>query len=70
MGVKSTITLTREEAEKKYVELMQREEARRFRAQAAYMDKSELEFELERLDDKLSYSGESFNNYLIVPDKD
>lgn len=68
MGVKSTVELTREAAEDKYVELMQKHEARRFRAQAVAMDKDELENELERLDDKLA-GGESFNNYLITRER-
>lgn len=69
MGVKSTVHLSREEAEQKYVELKQKHEARRFKAQAAFMDNRELESELESLSDKLAYEtygGEGFDNFLIV----
>lgn len=66
MGVKSTVILTREEAEKKYVDLKLKDESlvRTLRAEAAQMGEVQLENELETLNDKQA-GGEGFENYLI-----
>lgn len=64
MGVKSTVTLTREEAEEKYVDLYTEMNRRRIRAQAVAMDDKELEDVLEEWNDKAK-GGEGFENYLI-----
>ena len=68
MGVKSTTTLTRQEAENKYVDLMKNNPAtlRRWRAQAVLMTDKELEDELERLNDATFEDGQGgFDNYSI-----
>lgn len=66
MGVKSTRTLSRAEAEALYVRLRMNEPdiERQFRAEAASMDNQELENKLEEIHDRQA-GGESFNNYLI-----
>jgi len=70
MGVKSTIRLTRADAEAKYVELRLTDPAvhRQFRSQAVCMDSTELENELEKLNDR-NHGGEGFENYWIVADE-
>lgn len=65
MGVKSTIELTRKEAEEKYVSLVKDDITRKILACAVSMDERQLENELERLNDKL-HDGEGFENYLIL----
>lgn len=66
MGVKSTTTLTRQAAEDKYVEM----KTDRARAKAYRLSNSQLEAELERLNDKAvdeltGTPGGGFDNYLI-----
>ena len=65
MGVKTTIDLPRDTAEQKYVELRLDGIKRRLRAEAAAMDKSDLEDVLERLND-IAHGGEGFQNYCIT----
>jgi len=67
MGVKSTVTLSRNSAESKYITYKQEAMVRMLRAQAVLMSDKELEDELERLND-LAWDGEGFDNYLIVSD--
>ena len=66
MGVKSTRTLTRDEAVKKYVDLKMEDDKlrRQFQAEAVLMGTVELENELERLNDA-ARGGEGFENYSI-----
>ena len=64
MGVKSTRTLTRREAESRYVYLRSEEMERELRAEAVRLDNHELARELEHLNDK-SRGGEGFENYTI-----
>lgn len=66
MGVKSTRTLTRDEAVKKYVDLKMEDDKlrRQFQAEAILMGTVELENELERLNDA-ARGGEGFENYSI-----
>lgn len=60
MGVKSTVELTRDQAEMKfrslYAELL-----------GITMDNSQLEAALERMNDR-AHGGEGFENYIIVDD--
>jgi hypothetical protein len=66
MGVKSTITLTREEAEKKYAELkIELSEKRRLRSEACLLEDIELENILEEMNDMVN-DGEGFENYSII----
>lgn len=66
MGVKSTVYLTREEAERKFVELyMQRKKLQqKARAKAVMLSDTELEDKLEIWNDE-AHDGEGFENYLI-----
>lgn len=69
MGVKSTMTISRDRAERMYVEFKARLLDRQFRSQAVAMTDTELEDELERLNDEY-YSreygdGGGFDNYII-----
>jgi len=64
MGVKSTITLTREEAEEKYIYLKQDLMKRKLRSEAVGMEDEELEDILCEMNDKAS-GGEGFENYSI-----
>jgi hypothetical protein len=63
MSVKSTISLTRDEAEKKFNELYFRLNPHSL-ILSRYSDK-ELEDELEKMNDEVSYNGEGFENYKI-----
>lgn len=67
MGVKSTVRLTRRQAEDAWVALRLRDEdlSREFRAEAVIMGTVELEDKLEALNDKVK-GGEGFENYLIL----
>jgi hypothetical protein len=64
MGVKSTVTLTREEAERKYFELMLEHARRQIRASTVPLDNKTLEDVLEVLNDA-AHDGEGFENYII-----
>lgn len=66
VSVKSTRTMTRAEAESKYVDLRLNDASvlRMLRAEAVAMDDVELENVLERLNDA-SHGGEGFENYSI-----
>ena len=64
MGVKSTVPLTRSEAESKYVDLKIEAAKRQLRSEAALLDDKELEDVLEELNDKQA-GGEGFENYVI-----
>lgn len=66
MGVKSTVTLSRQDAMEKYVELKIRADDLRHKlmVEAYAMPKRVLEDELESLNDLLN-DGEGFENYLI-----
>ena len=55
MGVKSTVLLTREEAEKKYMDLT---------GMGTHVDNKALESALETMNDLL-HDGEGFENYII-----
>jgi hypothetical protein len=69
MGVKSTIDLTRDEAESRLVDLfldIQMEKVRFIlRGHVAQMDNTDLEDQLEDLNDERA-GGEGFENYRIV----
>lgn len=65
MGVKSTVRLTRDEAEQKYVDLNEVKILRQLKSIAVAMDDEELENTLESLNDKAN-DGEGFENYLIT----
>jgi hypothetical protein len=66
MGVKSTVTLTRNAAEDLYVSLVTQQDhwRRKFRAEAAMMDDVTLENKLERINDEVN-GGEGYDNYSI-----
>jgi hypothetical protein len=68
MGVKSTQSLSREEAEKLYVELRMKDPdfIRQVRVEAVQMDSTSLEEALESMSDKAN-GGEGFKNFLITP---
>lgn len=67
MGVKSTVELTRAEAEAKYVDLVEQLRRRMTRAEAVMLDDRRLEDLLEAMNDALN-DGEGFDNFAIVPD--
>ena len=64
MGVKSTVTLTREEALDKFVDLQARANADGIRRFASFMSDTILEDVLERMNDEAN-DGEGFENYVI-----
>ncbi|AXQ69916.1 hypothetical protein HOU03_gp352 [Caulobacter phage CcrSC] len=72
MGVKSTVRLSRQEAEERYVRLKLEDQAlaRSFRAEAVMMTDTQLEDVLERLNDdryRDEYGSSSgYDNYLIT----
>lgn len=65
MGVKSTIQLTREQAEQKYLYLLLDAAQKRLRRDIAELDNSALEAKLEIMNDS-AHDGEGFENYTIV----
>lgn len=65
MGAKSTMELTRVEAERKYVYLYEEIMRRHIKAQAVGYTNTELESVLERMNDEIN-DGEGFMNYLII----
>lgn len=67
MGVKSTVTLKRADAEEKYVKMMleRPEFKRKFRSEAAGMSERDLEWALERLNYE-AHDGEGFENYIVT----
>lgn len=65
MGVKSTVTLTREEALDKFVDLQAKVNADGIRRFADFMSDSILEEVLERMNDE-AHDGEGFENYVIM----
>jgi len=67
MGVKSTVYLTRREAEERYVDLRFEEIRRYLRAETVLQSNEELEIALERLNDAAK-GGEGFENYTIEAD--
>lgn len=64
MGVKSTILLTRPEAEARLVQFRLEREESRIREEAAMISDEALECWLERLSD-LKGGGEGFENYRV-----
>lgn len=68
MSVKSTRTLSRQDAEERYVELRIEPVVQQIRAairvEAASKSDQDLEDDLERLNDA-AHAGEGFENYLI-----
>lgn len=65
MSVKSTRSLTRNEAEEKYIDLWVEKNKRMIRTQAVILSNVELEDILEEWNDEL-HDGEGFENYLIT----
>lgn len=65
MGVKSTVTLTRDVAIERYVELVLPQYRRRLRAQATGMSNKQLEDTLEKMNDERA-GGEGFENYIVT----
>ena len=66
MGVKSTITLTRKDAERKFVYLKQEIGKKQLEREASIYSDKNLERTLEQLNDFNHDSGEGFENYLII----
>ncbi len=64
MGVKSTVTLTREEAIARYVRLLIETKERELAATAMLMSNRVLEDVLETVNDEY-HDGEGFENYMI-----
>lgn len=64
MGVKSTMYLTRQQAEEKFLDLYIRLKGHKIRAKAAKLSDQELEDKLERWNDRAN-DGEGFENYII-----
>ena len=64
MGVKSSITLTRQEAIDKGVDLLIETQRRKFEAMFVGMSNRELEDKLEEMNDA-AHDGEGFENYII-----
>jgi hypothetical protein len=64
MGVKSTITLTREEADNKFADLREDYYRRLAKSEAALLTDTELEDKLMQLNDD-AHDGEGFENYRI-----
>lgn len=67
MGVKSTVKLTRAQANERYVDLKVEGYRRALRAEAAMLPEGELEDVLAEMNDAAK-GGEGFENYRIVPD--
>jgi hypothetical protein len=67
MGVKSTYTMTRKQAEECYVLFKMRdmEIRRKLRAEAALLSDEALEYILMKMNDE-AHGGEGFENYTIV----
>jgi hypothetical protein len=67
MGVKSTVDLTRQQAEEKFVDLtLETSDVKRYiRAAAVMLDDTELERQLMIMNDKRA-GGEGFDNYNII----
>lgn len=65
MGVKSTTVLKREAAEDLYLSLKAEQKTRKWKAQAVKMTDSQLEDELERLNDATYADGSGYDNYVI-----
>ncbi len=65
MGVKSTVDLTREQAEEKYIELRLVRVKRQLKAEAVLFSNHELETIIEQMSDSAN-EGEGFENYNIV----
>lgn len=68
MSIKSTVKLTRDEAERKYVGLLTRYTNRSYVMEmwVKGLDDRELESNLEEMNDQVN-QGEGFENYRIVP---
>jgi ribosomal protein L29 len=64
MGVKSTVTLTRQDAMQRLVELKLEDLRLMFEAQVQTMSNTEIEDELETTNDRVK-GGEGFENYMI-----
>lgn len=67
MGVKSTVTLTREAAEERYVDLFAKINAKDLKRQARVLSDKELEVILMQWND-VAAGGEGFENYRIQGD--
>lgn len=64
MGVKSTVSLTREEAERRYVNLLLDDSRSRLELAVQALSNTVLENALEGLNDEI-HDGEGYENYLI-----
>lgn len=64
MGVKSTQVITREDAESRYVYMMQDKMERQLKGIAKMMTDEDLENHIESLNDEVN-DGEGFENYRI-----
>lgn len=65
MGVKSTVTLARDVAIERYVELALPNARRLLRAQAVALSNKQLEDTLEKMNDERA-GGEGFENYIVT----
>lgn len=64
MGVKSTVRLNREEAERRFVEMKLERKRAKYQDKAKALSSVELEDILERWNDE-AHEGEGFENYLV-----
>lgn len=64
MGVKSTVSITRESAERRWVDMKLESKRPKFEAKAKELSDTELENALEEMNDA-RYGGEGFDNYAI-----
>ncbi len=65
MGVKSTVELTREQAEERWIDLMLELARPEYKGRPIALDSTTLEDLLEVLNDA-AHNGEGFENYRIV----
>lgn len=69
MGIKSTVTLSRDAAIEKYIDLSLPSARRQLRAQATLLSNKRLEDVLEVLNDACE-GGEGFDNYIVTGRED
>ena len=69
MGVKSTVRLTRQEAEDRYVQFKLDRKRPKYEAMAKEKSDEDLELLIERWNDE-AYDGQGFDNYSIVASHD
>jgi len=69
MGVKSTVHLTREEAENRYIKIKTAKYKQKLQKRLKNFSNIALEDTLEIINDKMSIDNEGFENYIIKDNK-